>query len=254
MRDYVPDPLGSTVALLDNSQAQTDTFSYWPYGENRTRTGATPTPLQYLGTTGYYRDSTSKAYVRARTLDAVKTRWITQDPIGFDDGDTNLYRNVLNSPLNFVDPSGQLPSCALACIISPIWCYFCKRGQKPPFKEIGQCLKDCAGKEGRQWATCMLLCAGSAAINKNCSTLVCRAFPQFCMGAPDPCDWVKKHPINPREAVCQDCCEINHYCCLLTTKPNNWLKCDLNIDKCHAACSSGTSEISCDGRSRSVPV
>ena len=38
---YVPDPLGSTVALLDNTQAQTDTFSYWPYGENDTRTGAT---------------------------------------------------------------------------------------------------------------------------------------------------------------------------------------------------------------------
>ena len=31
-RDYVPDPLGSTVALLDNTQAQTDTFAYWPYG------------------------------------------------------------------------------------------------------------------------------------------------------------------------------------------------------------------------------
>lgn len=25
---YVPDPLGSTRALLDNTQAQTDTFSY----------------------------------------------------------------------------------------------------------------------------------------------------------------------------------------------------------------------------------
>jgi hypothetical protein len=30
---YVPEPLGSTVALLDNTQTKTDTFSYWPYGE-----------------------------------------------------------------------------------------------------------------------------------------------------------------------------------------------------------------------------
>lgn len=30
-RDYVPDPLRSTVALLDSTQAQTDTFAYWPY-------------------------------------------------------------------------------------------------------------------------------------------------------------------------------------------------------------------------------
>src|SRR5438876_9198170 len=73
---YVPDPLGSTVALLDNTQAQTDTFSYWPYGEQRTRTGTTATPFQYVGTQGYYRDSASKTYVRARVLDTQKGRWL----------------------------------------------------------------------------------------------------------------------------------------------------------------------------------
>ena len=45
-RDYVPDPLGSTVALLDNTQTKTDTFSYWPYGEEASRTGTTPTPFR----------------------------------------------------------------------------------------------------------------------------------------------------------------------------------------------------------------
>ena len=39
-RDYMPDPLGSTAALLDSSQIQTDTFSYWPYGEVATRMGS----------------------------------------------------------------------------------------------------------------------------------------------------------------------------------------------------------------------
>ena len=78
---YVPDPLGSTVALLDNTQAQTDTFSYWPYGENDARTGGTGTPFQFVGTAGYYRDSGSRAYVRARTLDTQKTRWISKDPL-----------------------------------------------------------------------------------------------------------------------------------------------------------------------------
>jgi hypothetical protein len=66
---YVPDPLGSTVALLDNTQTKTDTFSYWPYGEVRTRTGTNPTPLQFVGTQGYYRDSASRTHVRARPLD-----------------------------------------------------------------------------------------------------------------------------------------------------------------------------------------
>jgi hypothetical protein len=46
---YVPDSLGSTVALLDNTQTQTDTFSYWPYSEVNTRTGTTPTPFQFGG-------------------------------------------------------------------------------------------------------------------------------------------------------------------------------------------------------------
>src|SRR6476646_8371020 len=79
---YVPDTLGSTVALLDNTQAKTDTFEYWPYGEVRTRTGTTPTPLQFVGTAGYYKDSPSRTYVRARVLEPEKSRWMTQDPIG----------------------------------------------------------------------------------------------------------------------------------------------------------------------------
>jgi len=47
-RDYVPDPLGSTLALLDSTQTQTDTFSYYPYGEVASRTGTTATPFQYV--------------------------------------------------------------------------------------------------------------------------------------------------------------------------------------------------------------
>src|SRR5437870_9649218 len=81
-RLYVPDPLGSTVALLDNTQAQTDTFSYWPYGEERTRTGTTPTPFRFGGTLGYHRDSAPRAYVRARYLDSGKGLWLTTDPLG----------------------------------------------------------------------------------------------------------------------------------------------------------------------------
>jgi uncharacterized protein RhaS with RHS repeats len=35
-------------------------------------------------------------------------RWLTQDPIGYEGGDANLYRFVGNSPTNFTDPSGLL--------------------------------------------------------------------------------------------------------------------------------------------------
>ena len=103
---YVPDPLGSTVALLDNTQTLTDTFSYWPYGEVASRTGTTNTPFQFVGTEGYYHESTNRDYVRARTLDKAKGRWLTQDPIGFDSGDYNLYRYVGNDPISIFDPAG----------------------------------------------------------------------------------------------------------------------------------------------------
>jgi RHS repeat-associated protein len=105
-RQYVPDPLGSTVALLDNAQAKTDTFQYWPYGEEAVRTGTTDTPLRFVGTLGYYRDSTTRSYVRARHLDNRAGRWTTEDPIGFMGRDANLLRYARSRPVTKVDPSG----------------------------------------------------------------------------------------------------------------------------------------------------
>ncbi len=38
-------------------------------------------------------------------------RWLSEDPIGFEAGDSNLYRYVANNPTNHTDPSGlELPS------------------------------------------------------------------------------------------------------------------------------------------------
>lgn len=102
-RQYIPDPLGSTIALLDSTQAKTDTFTYWPYGEESNRTGTTATPFRYVGTLGYYRDSATKNYVRERYIEAKLGRWVTEDPIRFLSGDYNLYRYVTNSPSVFVD-------------------------------------------------------------------------------------------------------------------------------------------------------
>jgi|SRR6185312_12320560 len=51
-RDFVPDPLGSTVALLDSSQTKTDTFAYSPPGEIRAQTGLGMTPFQFGGSLG----------------------------------------------------------------------------------------------------------------------------------------------------------------------------------------------------------
>ena len=105
-RDYLPDTQGNTIGLIDNTQAITDTFSYYPYGEVATRTGTNVTPFQFLGTLGYYRDSASRTYVRARTLNTAQGRWMTQDPIWFEGGDYNLYRYVRNNVITLSDPTG----------------------------------------------------------------------------------------------------------------------------------------------------
>ena len=105
-KTYVPDPLGSTVALLNTSQTQTSTYSYWPYGEVNTSRGQNATPFQFVGTKGYYTDVTGRTYVRKRFLDTPTGRWLTQDPIGFDGEDANLYRYVRDNPVSITDPTG----------------------------------------------------------------------------------------------------------------------------------------------------
>ncbi|MCL6507180.1 MAG: hypothetical protein K6T59_09155 [Bryobacteraceae bacterium] len=46
-------------------------------------------------------------YYRARYYDPHTVRFLSEDPIGFAAGDTNLSRYVFNSPLNYTDPSGM---------------------------------------------------------------------------------------------------------------------------------------------------
>jgi len=105
----VPDPLGSTIALLDNTQTQTDTFTYWPYGEEQSRTGTTATPLRFVGTLGYYRDSSTKSYVRARFYSSVVARFLTQVGLEEQLGGEHPYGYAMNNPTNYVDPSGLGP-------------------------------------------------------------------------------------------------------------------------------------------------
>lgn len=100
---YRPDHLGSTIALYDNTQAKTDTWVYWPYGVVRTRTGSTPTPFQFVGVLGYFRDSSDRTYVRARTYRQTLGIWQTLDPI-WPNGAPYLYCD--ESPLSKSDRFG----------------------------------------------------------------------------------------------------------------------------------------------------
>ena len=103
---YSLDPLGNTRALYDNTGAKTDTFTYTPFGTVATHVGTTTTPFQWNGGSGYYQNSATRVYVRARNYYANLGKWSTQDPIGFKGGDFNLYRYVNNRVMTLIDPSG----------------------------------------------------------------------------------------------------------------------------------------------------
>ncbi|HSI72176.1 MAG TPA: hypothetical protein VK934_03290 [Fimbriimonas sp.] len=117
-RDYVPDTLGSTAALVDNMEAVTDRWEYWPYGEVSQRTGTSTTPFTFVGILGYFKDLLDNLfYVRARYLKANLARWLTVDPLWPDEPAYGMGC----SPLSLVDPTGAQGMAAL-CLIT-CWGY-----------------------------------------------------------------------------------------------------------------------------------
>jgi RHS repeat-associated protein len=99
---YLADHLGSIVQTTNSAGTVTLTRDYDPWGN----------PIQGSSVGGYaftgreWDPETSLYYYRARYYDPKIGRFISEDPIGFDEGDTNLYGYVRNSPSNLVDPSG----------------------------------------------------------------------------------------------------------------------------------------------------
>jgi RHS repeat-associated protein len=99
---FLADALGSTLALTDPTGATATTYTFEPFGRTET-TGPGPNPFQY---TGRENDGTGLYYYRARYYDPGRSRFVSEDPIGLDGGDINLYAFVANSPLSLIDPSG----------------------------------------------------------------------------------------------------------------------------------------------------
>lgn len=97
------DALGSTIGLSDASRTTQTTYTYDPFGRTTSAGGANNNPAQYAGREN---DGTGLYYNRARYYSPTLGRFISQDPIGFQGGDQNLYAYTGNSPTNLTDPSG----------------------------------------------------------------------------------------------------------------------------------------------------
>jgi len=103
---YHYDGQGNTTALTNETGAITDTYAYNAFGEITEQTGTTENPYRYVGEKGYqYNEETSDYYIRERVYEPAIARWLSADPIGYDDS-INRYLYGLNNAVCFVDPSG----------------------------------------------------------------------------------------------------------------------------------------------------
>ncbi len=101
---YQEDGLGSVVNLTGSAGNVVKTYTYKSFGEIHSETGSLVQPFTFIGRE--YDPESGLYFYRARYYDPRAGRFLTKDPRGFMGGDVNLYRFVLNNPVNFRDPLG----------------------------------------------------------------------------------------------------------------------------------------------------
>jgi len=114
---YHKDILGSVVALTDDTGGVVEKYEYDAYGKTTVLNSngvviSASTVGNDFGYTGQRADSeTGLYYYKARYYSPELGRFLNQDPIGYKDS-MNLYAYVNDNPVNFVDPSGEVPNLA----------------------------------------------------------------------------------------------------------------------------------------------
>ncbi|MCP3686340.1 MAG: hypothetical protein GY861_27160 [bacterium] len=102
---YHTDRLGSIISLTDTNGDVVQTYRYDSFG-NITSTLSQDYFSPYAYTGREWDEDAGLYYYRARYYDAGLGRFISEDPIGLDAGDVNLFRYVGNNSINNNDPYG----------------------------------------------------------------------------------------------------------------------------------------------------
>ncbi|MFC5438372.1 RHS repeat-associated core domain-containing protein [Rhodanobacter umsongensis] len=102
---FLTDALGSTLALTDPTGAIRQRYNYDPYGTVTQMDNSTGFTNPYLYT-GREADAPGLYYYRARYYSPMLGRFISEDPLGFRGGQSNLYAYAGSSPVMYVDPYG----------------------------------------------------------------------------------------------------------------------------------------------------
>ncbi len=127
-RGYLSDHQGTVFDLIDEFAVVVNRIDYDSFGLVRSQSNPAEAPDQYF--TGRELDGTGLYHYRSRAYDPLAGRFTSEDSIGFEGGDYNLYRYVGNSPQNATDPSGNSASeyASLLCelvvpLVGPIKTY-----------------------------------------------------------------------------------------------------------------------------------
>jgi RHS repeat-associated protein len=105
----VHDQLGSVrkvVSMADGSVVQELKYDEFGRVTDESAQVGFEQPFGFAG--GLYEPTTKLTRFGVRDYDPYLGRWLTQDPLSFGAGDTNLYRYVYGSPLSYVDVDGRL--------------------------------------------------------------------------------------------------------------------------------------------------
>ena len=103
---YLADRLGTVRDIVDSDGNLLNHIDYDSFGGVFSQTDAAQGD-RFLFTGREFSEATGLYYYRNRYYDPGLGRFISEDPMGFDAGDFNLYRYVNNSPLNGTDPTGE---------------------------------------------------------------------------------------------------------------------------------------------------
>jgi RHS repeat-associated protein len=102
------DHLGSVRTVLNGGGAVQDELAYDAFGNVMPGEINSLYRGHYTYTSREADPETGLLYYRARLYNPATGRWMSQDPMGFDAGDSNLYRYVNNAPTDATDPSGRM--------------------------------------------------------------------------------------------------------------------------------------------------
>ena len=114
----VRDHLGSIRMVVHSESGKVmQEMEYDAFGNVVKDTNPGFQPFGFAG--GLHDRDTGLVRFGARDYNPVTGRWMQKDPIGFEGGDTNLYRYINNDPVNFTDPKGTVsPASITACFVA----------------------------------------------------------------------------------------------------------------------------------------